>query len=166
MDKINALCVIGRPSMFARCPILDDLKEQHANMRFTLPPDDEEWRSKPLTKPSAVAFHQVSQQPALGDPNSFFASESDGRRTDYAVVQRFNVEYGRRPATVIILAGTTSLGTVGAAEWVTNGELALKLKEVCGRLGKPLREETEMEALLKVTADVPRPPRPPGEPVT
>ena len=76
------------------------------------------------------------------------------------------MEYGRRPATVIILAGTTSLGTVGAAEWVTNGELALKLKEVCGRLGKPLREETEMEALLKVTADVPRPPRPPGEPVT
>lgn len=167
IDKINALCVIGRPSMFIQCPVLEDLAKLRPQMRFALPKDDETWRSKPLSHISAEHFHHISQTPSLLNTGAslFYASDEDcspdgNRRTDYALVQRFSILSNRRKITVIILAGTTSLGTVGAAEWVTNGECEEELKKACDRFRMVLKEDTEMEVLLRITAEVRNPARP------
>ena len=168
LDKINAFCVIGRPTMLARCPVIEKLDEQlkkrlhrkRFDKRFALPPDDKLWRSRRVDKETAASFHHVVQRPALPGTEPYCVVDKDGRRTDYAIIQRFVIDYDNRPMTVVILAGATSLGTVGAVEWVTNGEMAAKLEEVCARFGKTLDEETEMEALLKVTAEVRSPARP------
>jgi len=167
IDQINTLCVIGRPSMFARCPILEQLAIQRPNTRFLLPDDDATWRSSPLTAESANRFHHVVQRRMLNEGGAlpFRASDQDSapggnRRTDYAIVQRFRIKSNRRDVTVIIIAGATSLGTVGAAEWVANGQCDEQLRVACERLGKVMRKDTEMEALLKVTAEVRIPARP------
>lgn len=166
-DKINALCAVGRPSMFVRCPVLEAVELNKTNLRFGLPLDDEQWRSRPLNTASANAYHHVLQTPppprgfqsAAGRRISpYCAVDINGRRTDYAIVQRLRLMYNNRPLTVVILAGATSLGTVGAAQWVTNGELVALLKEKCQ--GRDLRDETELEALLEVTADIRNPARP------
>jgi hypothetical protein len=163
LERINALCVLGRPSMFARCAILEALAEQRRSARFALPGDNDRWRGQPLTPDSAAIFHHVVQRSPWGEPKLYGAVDQNGSRTDYALVQRFRILYSGRPVTIIVLAGATSLGTIGAVDWVAGSGLVNALKAGCHWLGKSdLAEDSEVEALLRVRADVRNPARPWG----
>jgi hypothetical protein len=90
------------------------------------------------------------------------AWQDDGERTDYAVVQRLRVQYSGRLRTVVVVAGATSLGTLGAAAWVASPDylntMQREASRVLGRDNRP--EDVELEALIKVKAAVRNPSRP------
>jgi hypothetical protein len=49
--------------------------------------------------------------------NEYRTSDTDGVRTDYGIVQRYPIFLGTHYITVLLCAGLSSLGTVGAARW-------------------------------------------------
>ena len=84
----------------------------------------------------------------------FKAYEKHGHRTDYAIVQRFPVRRGAHEVAVLIVAGATSLGTVGAARWLTMRD------GVHLDLYPQIKKSDRVEILLRVTAAVRSPARP------
>jgi biopolymer transport protein ExbD len=139
--------------MFQHCPIISQLPK---TLRFSLPPDDPAWRSKPVTPASAQAFHHIRQERPGNDPILFCAEDLPHRRKDYAIVQRFRARYGDKMVTIIILAGATSLATIGAAEWVTSDDFAATVAKASADVQRrDLSDDTEFEALLEVTATIP-----------
>ena len=153
LNRLNAICFVGRPGMFQHCPLLDTLP---STLHFSLPPDSATWRSKPVTPESAQAFHCVRQDRIGARPLFYYAKDEPDRRRDYAIVQRFRSRFGGRRVTVIIVAGATSLGTTGAAEWVTSEEFSQAITDASNQvLRRGLHDDTQMEALLEVTATIP-----------
>ena len=158
VTELSAICFIGRPSMFVGCDLLDELP---TNRHFNLPVDDETWRGKPLTPESARRFHHIIQQRPTAGRFLFETKEDKAHRVDYAVVQRFVLRRGSRKTVVLILAGATSLGTVGAANWLTSRAPAnFNIRKCIAEAGRELRDETGVEVLLKVKANVHTPARP------
>jgi len=156
LNDLGAICFIGRPSMFKNCPLLSEFADK-ANLRFGLPQDSPRHRGKEVTPKSARAFHNIFQKRDGLDDLVFATTESPGRRTDYAIVQRFLLKHGVVNLTVTILAGATSLGTFAAARWVTSGSfhgLIARYAQDVVRGGLDLNPE--FEALLEVTAPLPR----------
>jgi hypothetical protein len=96
----------------------------------------------------------VNVHPEPGQPTAFYPSESSQPLTeDYAIVA---LVHGLDPAHhVLILAGTTTIGTQAAVEYVCANN---SLEELLRRLALPSGEEVKpFEALLrvKVTRGVP-----------
>jgi len=167
LDEITTFCLLGHPSMFRRCRPVESLPA----LRFKLPERDAVWRGGRVSEKSKKHYHHVRQdwKPAFSFCycTSQIASKEGGdqkvgERTDYAVVQRFQLQKDSvRPVTVIVLAGASSLGTAGAARWVTDGALGkMTLSQAKQFAGRDIVDSTTMEALLKVTGDVYSPPRP------
>ncbi len=155
LDTLGAICFVGRPGMFQNCPLLAELSRS-ANPRFQLPDNSEKWRSKAVTPESSEAFHNVTEHRFGFEPRPYRAEDANHRRRDYAIVQRFRVKHGGRNITVLVLAGATSLATIGAVEWVTSEEFASALTDANSAvLRHGLNRETELEALLEVTATMP-----------
>lgn len=89
----------------------------------------------------------LNEQPRPGEQTMFLASPSNGPMThDYAVIALMR---GLNPAHwVLILAGTTTFGTQGAAEYVCREEF---VRELLLRLSvAPTGELEPFEALLRV----------------
>ena len=96
----------------------------------------------------------VNVHPEAGEPNIFYPSNSTQPLTeDYAIIARVR---GLNPdRMVLILAGTTTIGTQAAVEYVCAKD---SLEELLHKLGvQPGGEVTPFEALLrvKVTRGVP-----------
>jgi len=162
LHNLNAICFLGRPGMFKDCDIIGQLEKQKSTARFGFPNDDDQWRGAQVTDPSAKEFHNVRQnRPAVG-PFPWLAHEDKQkhRRTDYAIVQRFRINYGGKALWIIILAGATSLGTFAAAEWVTSPNLPEILRNALDKAGLDADESTELEVLLEVSAVVHEPAQP------
>lgn len=160
LDKLGAVCFVGRPSMFRNCKLVDALPN---DLRFTLPKEDDLWRGKELSGESIDSYHHVRQNRPNAGPFLYRAVKEgeENQRTDYALVQRFRIDYGGRQITVLILAGGTSLGTVGAAEWVTNRRLDNRTcRDVALAAGVGIDDSVRMEVLLEVTAEVHKPAQP------
>jgi hypothetical protein len=125
---------------------------------------DPNWEPVALDTLGAVCFvgrpSMFHNRPNAG-PLLHCAAQEDNERTDYAVVQRFRVNYGGKQVVVIILAGGTSLGTVGAAEWVTKRRLDSRTcRDVERATGVDVDDSVRMEVLLEVTAPVHKPAQP------
>jgi hypothetical protein len=148
---LRAICFVGRPSMFANCHLFAKLP---TDRRFDMPGDDDIWRGRPLNNRSAKAFHHIRQNRRSAPAITYLAhhDKNEGSRVDYAMVQRFRLDFKDHYVTVLILAGATSLATVGAAQWVTS-DLEIPLPE-------GTNDATAMEALLEVRDTVRDPPRP------
>jgi hypothetical protein len=101
------------------------------------------------------SYHSIRERNGDDDPILHVAHEEKGLRTDYGVVQVYTVDNGRYPMTVVQCAGTSSLGTMGAAMWLTY-DLGRPLE---GLGGNPIplppggTSRHRMEALLRVVAD-------------
>jgi len=90
----------------------------------------------------------VNLHPNPGEPATFLASPANSPMTeDYAIIAQMP---GLNPAyTVMILAGTTTFGTMGAAEYVSEPDSVEKL--VLRLALSPQNELQPFEGLLRVT---------------
>jgi hypothetical protein len=99
-------------------------------------------------------YHSISERTDSKKPRIYRTVEKDGIRIDYGLVQVYTVNNGRYPTTIVLCAGSSSLGTMGAAMWLTY-DLGRPLSDLNGRAiplppGNATRHR--MEALLRVEA--------------
>jgi hypothetical protein len=94
-------------------------------------------------------FHAVSER---GRRQPYRTAEDEEVRTDYGVVQRYPVTYQDKEVIVVVVAGPSSLGTLGAARWAAG---TLAEPDLRGRLiPAPPKAGTAsvLEALVSVRA--------------
>ncbi len=101
-------------------------------------------------------YHCIVDREADDEEERYHRTKDDGgERTDFALVQRYTVEYSGGRLVVLHIAGNTSLGTLGSARWVTSW-----LKRQTEPDGAPipspanLNWDTPVEALLEVRAGI------------
>jgi hypothetical protein len=160
--NLNAVCFIGRPSMFRDCDVVRQLEKKKSAAKFGFPLDDDLWRGVEVTEDSARAFHHLRENRPVAGPYAWLTVEEKqrNRRIDYALVQRFRIDYGGKTLWIVVLAGATSLGTFAAAEWVTSPKFPEILLKNLNRAGLDADESTELEVLLEVAAVVHEPAQP------
>jgi hypothetical protein len=151
-ESLDALCLVGRRSMFRGCVVLDALRKERGRdlgLRFSLPEDSHARRGGPLS----AQFHHVREGLSAG-PLRHVTTQQDGQRVDYAAIQRLTARVGGRRTTILFIEGATSLGTCGAAHWLTSIENldTLNLRDVSS--------SSTIEILLQVKAAVHVPERP------
>jgi hypothetical protein len=160
---LRALCLVARPSFyggFIPAPCLP------GDLRLRFPADDLQFRRKAPTPDSAKTFHRVQQWWEGRETGAFEARQHSGpgrnvsTRVDFAVVQRFPILFAGRLMTVVILAGSTSLGTAGAVHFATRERFDLKRLLERNRSLQPITDETRIEMLLEVHGTVHTPARP------
>jgi hypothetical protein len=158
-SQLNHPIDVKRGSLFT----LDDAKRNDLifvgspaeNLTLLDLPGSQEFVFKRLeSSPHRGDLAIVNVHPEPGQPAAFYPSESSQPLTeDYAIVA---LVHGLDPARrVLILAGTTTIGTQAAVEYVCANNSA---EELLRRLALPSGEEVKpFEALLrvKVTRGVP-----------
>lgn len=148
---MGTICIVGRPSLFRVTPW--DLSKWSG--RFQLPaPDPLSNRPQRLTTKSIQTYHRVefARCNGLALGQYFVAAEENEQRTDYAIIQRFVLPDA---PPILVLAGTTSLGTIGAVKWVMEDlESAIPAPPALSE-----SNESEMEILLKVRGEIHNPPQ-------
>src|ERR1700686_4471866 len=119
---------LGRPILVKRGSLLslDDAKNNNliflGSLAENLPlrdiPNTQEFVFRQLTSgPRKGALAILNMHPQAGEPNAFLASPSNLPLTEeYSVIAR--VREGNPAQSVMILAGTTTIGTQAAAEYV------------------------------------------------
>jgi len=158
--NLNAICFLGRPGMFRDSQIVQHWEEQRRDRIFSFPALTGAPGATTVTERSAETFHNVRQQRPTAGPFLHKANDSNYRRTDYAIVQRFQINYAGKPLTVVLLAGATSLGTFGATEWVSSHSFNQVMANALEAVGKNLGDSTDCEVLLRVAARKENPPEP------
>jgi hypothetical protein len=150
LDRADAVCFIGRPSMFQGCKLVDSF------------PDDLRFAIERGPSDRSSHFHHVRQNRTSAGPLPHVPEQNSSHRHDFAVVQRFPITFGGRIMTVLVIAGATSLGTVGAADWVTRKGMHGRERSKDARLAglDAIDLSTRMEALLEVTGAVHAPAHP------
>jgi hypothetical protein len=157
--QLNRPIEVKRGSLFT----LDDAKKNDLifvgspaeNLNLRDLPGSQEFVFKRLaSSPHKGDLGIVNVHPETGQPAIFYHSDSTQPLTeDYAIVA---LVHGLNPdGLVLILAGTTTIGTQAAVEYVSAKD---SLEELLGRLGvQPGTEVKPFEALLrvKVTRGVP-----------
>lgn len=148
-EAINSICFIGRPSMFRGCPIISRFP---ADLRFSIePPDSDAPRS----------FHRVCQKRERAGKLIYPTTQDESHRHDQAIVQRFVISHLGARKTIIVIAGGSSLGTVGAARWLTSKYMFDAERRSLARVaGLELDWTTRVEVLLSVSAAIEKPARP------
>ena len=111
----EAICLVGRPGLYGKAArerlSVDDL-------RFSFKVDQRPERLHPNQLDDD--FHCIRERLGPGSFELHRTKEEDGYRTDYGIVQRYTVEFGSRYIVVVVCAGASSLGTLGAARWVAS----------------------------------------------
>lgn len=148
-DTINSNCFIGRPSMFRGCPIVSRFP---ADLRFSIEPPDSE---------APGGFHRVCQKREKAGKLIYPTTQDESYRHDHAIVQRFVISHLGAKKTIIVIAGGSSLGTVGAAQWLTSKYMCDAERKSLARVaGLELDGTTRVEVLLSVSATKEKPARP------
>lgn len=150
LNRAEAICFIGRPSMFMSCSIIDHFPH---DLRFSILPKGPE---------ETQTFNRVCQNRPKAGPLIYPTTQDASERHDHAIVQRFAITVGGQKMTIVVIAGGSSLGTFGAAQWITTfGWGEERRKEFVGVAGLDnLEQTTRVEALLEVKASVHSPARP------
>ncbi len=105
----RAFLVVGRLGLYG--PRVRELLGA-ADLRFTFCDGD---RPGHLRRGQLdPVFHAVSER---GRARPYRTAEDDEDRIDYGVVQRYPVTYQDKEVIVVVVAGASSLGTLGAARW-------------------------------------------------
>ncbi len=153
-QKFEAICLVGRMGLFGT----DAMRLwicKHTRFSFLT-------NSRPANLPPQALdeeYHCIVEQ-SKGQPTEYYrtSDDKDGMRTDYALVQRYVVEYGGKQLVVVYLAGNTALGTLGAALWA-----ALQMHTSFGSNDTPIpcppnvSQNTTVEALLEVRENISKP---------
>ncbi|HJT33596.1 MAG TPA: hypothetical protein VJ783_16240 [Pirellulales bacterium] len=157
VGNLRAICFVGRPASFKACSLIDDIPKDRV---FELPEDTLGMRGQPVSKKSAEVFHHIQQNRPNAGAIKFKSQQrreaQRTRREDYAVVQRFIVRHGAKDVAIVVLAGSTSLGTYAAAQWATSEYCDSELQEAITQASNDPRS---MEVLLEVRGTIHDPPR-------
>ncbi len=150
LDGADAICFIGRPSLFKGCNIIDHFPN---DLHFSIVPPDSD---------QTGAFYRVSQSHSKTPDTIYPTSQDASKRHDHALVQRFMITVGGRKVTVVVIAGGSSLGTLGAAQWITRFDWSEDRRKEFVSVADATSNglTTRVEALLSVTATVHNPARP------
>jgi hypothetical protein len=164
-DLDHVFTLLGRPILVKRGSLLslDDAKNNNLiflgspaeNLTLREIPSTQEFVFQRLTSgPRKGDLAILNIHPQAGEPNMFLASPAKSPLTEeYSVIAR--VREKNLTQSVMILAGTTTIGTQAAAEYICGPQ---SLEELLQRLGvsKPA-EMRPFEAVLrvKVTRGVP-----------
>jgi len=163
-QSFKAVCVVGRPGLFGEQWFLPLIRypsipggDQGASeaLRFGF----DVHRRSPDVPHNQIdpAYHHLVER--KGDESiELRHTEDDGHsRRDYGLVQRYSVEIGGQSTVIVVIAGASSLGTLGAARWATqtifpnlddseSDATAIPMPDL-KRLG------ARLEALVQVNAD-------------
>lgn len=149
LENRKAAAFVARPTLY-------DLEErlQLKSGRFQFPSDDEQWRSQQITQESQQNYHHIKDTIALTE---YVAEQTTDtrRRTDYAVIRR--VRNNNRD--VLCISGITSLGTLGACQWIVSDKPGGEMWKALNNRTK-LDDTKDVEILLKVEATAFEPKRP------
>jgi hypothetical protein len=164
-DLDHVFALLGRPILVKRGSLLslDDAKNNNLiflgspaeNLTLREIPSTQEFVFQQLTTgPRKGDLAILNVHPQAGEPNAFLASPSNLPLTEeYSVIAR--VREGNPAQSVMILAGTTTIGTQAAAEYICRPQ---SLEDLLQRLGVSKTAELKpFEAVLrvKVTRGVP-----------
>ncbi|MBN1852637.1 MAG: hypothetical protein JW829_07925 [Pirellulales bacterium] len=112
-DKYHAFCIVGRLGLFGSKALQrfsnNDLRFGFVKHRrpIGLPPGELD-----------AEYHCVFERTKNSRRIFYRTTEENGERTDYVVIQRYQVKLdGTRTVVVIIIAGASSLGTLAGARW-------------------------------------------------
>jgi len=149
LDGADGVCFIGRPSMFRDCRIVKHFPD---DLRFSIVP--------PNSAEEGPYFCINHNRPKAGHRR--LRTMQDASRHDHAIVQRFMIRVGGRDMVVVVVAGATSLGTLGAARWISSfkwdKETRIAHASIAGLEG--IKTSTRFEVLLDVSAKVNDPAKP------
>jgi hypothetical protein len=161
----NAICVIGRPGLFGeqwfipliRYPSASQPGENGAaeSLRFGF---DVHRRSPDVPHNQLdPAYHHLVERKGDETVELLHTVDDGHSRRDYGLVQRYAVELGGQSTEIVVIAGASSLGTLGAARWASytlfpnpddpQSDAAAIL------MPKNDRTPGRLEALVRVTAD-------------
>jgi hypothetical protein len=164
LDQAQGVCFIGRPLMFRNCRIIEQFP---ADLRFSIvsPPETGERADRSHVLPETgerTDFFCVTQNRPKAGPLRYNTVEQGANRHDYAIVQRFTIRFGGRDVVVLVIAGASGLGTIGAARWIASFDWTRKSREGFARKAglETLDRSTRFEALLEVSGLVHKPARP------
>ncbi len=161
----NVFAQLGRPILVKRGSLLslDDAKNNNLiflgspaeNLPLRDIPNTQEFVFQQLTSgPRKGDLAILNMHPQAGEPNAFLASPSNQPLTEeYSVIAR--VREGNPSQSVMILAGTTTIGTQAAVEYICRPS---SLQDLLRRLGVSKAGDLKpFEAVLrvKVTRGVP-----------
>jgi hypothetical protein len=146
-ENYEVVCLIGRPSLYEDENVL---RWMAADLRFGFPTG-----RRPENLPPGKLdprYHNITER--NGTKKRHAASEKDGRRVDYGLVQRYAVSNGDRDIIVVVIAGASSLGTLAAVQWATTS-LRQPICPDAGPLPAPdkIVVDSRLEALIEVHAD-------------
>jgi hypothetical protein len=156
LDHVFAL--LGRPILVKRGSLLslDDAKNNNLiflgspaeNLTLREIPSTQEFVFQRLTSgPRKGDLAILNKHPQAGEPDVFLASPSNQPLTEeYSVIAR--VREGNPTQSVMILAGTTTIGTQAAVEYICSAQ---SLEELLQRLGvSTMADLKPFEAVLRV----------------
>ena len=149
----QAVCFIGRLGLYGK-DAPGRLMMKRGRLEFP-----EQFRPEnmaPAELDSVGLYHCIFEHLGIHHTEKYFTTEEGGKRTDHAVVQRYQRSLNGRDMTVITIAGCTPLGTCAAAFWAAE-RLFQPIDSTGNCLEVPhgIRDDSVLEALLKVTASEP-----------
>jgi len=142
----EALCPVGRPSLYLTCPLLWDAgRTILPSTRFAMPAVTAE-TSRHLKSPINPGFHSVNNNTGLGQPVYTVQDQIDlpmqrKWRTDYVLIQRLFIP--QEEVYLVLLHGCTALGTQVAVSQATFEKFS---KVICNTV---IRDEDNLEILMR-----------------
>jgi hypothetical protein len=151
----DSVVLIGRPNLYG--PVANE-RWKKPDARYTHPDTP-----RPDLEPGELCpeWHRVFEN-LWGQPATPFVTcdtKLDNHttlRTDYAIVQRYSRNDGYRWVTVLVIAGSTSLGTLGAVMWATTQFLEPVHNGLPIPVSPEIGKHSCLEALLEIQAPVTR----------
>ncbi|MGD0899961.1 MAG: hypothetical protein ABR915_19170 [Thermoguttaceae bacterium] len=150
---LQAICLVGRLGLYGQGAIIDRWSCKNARFGFLL-------HERPADCPPHGLhpdYNCIWER--LGDnQRAYYRASGEDVRTDFALVLRYPVTYLGVQVIVVHCAGTSWLGTLGAAQWA-----ASDLTRPTHLNGTPIPcppnidAESRLEALLEVTGNVSAP---------
>jgi hypothetical protein len=149
----QALCIVGRLGLFGDHAV-QFWSKKDTRFRFISEhrPDGLPWGK--VDPRFHCICERISASGEEGYSPAYPTTEQNGQRTDYGLVQRYEVLYKTKKVCVVVCAGASSLGTFAAVQWAADQSVGRHLNEALIPLPERVRADSTLEALLEVTADL------------
>lgn len=149
----GALCVVGRLGLYGPHALEHWVRPQS---RFSF---IAEHRPKDLKRGQLDSqhYHCIRERQRRAGPAKYRehpTTDEDGRRIDYGIVQRYVVPYQSSRLVLLFIAGGSSLGTLGAVQWMAGDTRPDGQRPEKDRipLAPKAGDDSRLEVLLRVTA--------------